>query len=308
MTTTTTTATPATIDLPTVMPGSDLAMIHRNAHLREALGSIPQWRQAAEDLTHLQAVRPAAQRYASAEEEISAWLAAAVRNREQLDPETVAERARAVHADVAAKVSVLRASEALAKSYAAQLDEAVRANEAVLYGSLTDQVREVVQRAREVADCFGLSADRAIATGRAKGWAQAQECARAYTALAGVRATLAQRLGWGGGAFHGWEPFEELRWIRNPREVFSHWREWRRDGAIVNPKNVKDRQPLQAPWPTQTRPAPAEWLAFLAATAEAEPWVPTFEQFARACAEHTEYLHAEDSGIKPQSHTGRAYA
>lgn len=273
---------------------SRLGAIHRGGHqpLRRALCAIPEWVQAVERLNTLEALRPPpAPAEDTAVDELAAWLEQAIEADKLPSGDDALAEAHRVKRDTEARGLLVHAFRQIAGEYATKLDQAVRWNADSIYRHLTDELRAVVTRGREVAEGFGLDAESAIRIGRVEEYQAAAQVAREYAMFRTTRNRLDAALGWADSV-----SYPELRWIANPADpdVFQHWRSWALDGYLVDAHNPQQRRPLSPPWPDphdRLRPEDeaAGWLRFLVNCPAAIPWFPSPGDHRAAASQLHEY-------------------
>lgn len=280
------------VTLPTLLPGSDMPNLHRdNGPLGDALRSIPAWVSAARDLARLTAARPERRNVATPEVEIEAYLENALADGADIDLDALTDYARTVTAELAVMSALHHGFEAAVRQAANRLDETLRDHRQEIHAHLTAQLVDVVEDARDRADAIGLTAEQAIAAGLVDAYQELGDVLLRFRRLRTAASALNTRLGWNiTHAAHA--AFPELMWISNPTDVFEHWRAWHVDGALVNPRDDRDRRPLTPPWPEVTARGDEGlrgWFVFLARTPDAEPWLPTPEQYDAAAKELADY-------------------
>jgi hypothetical protein len=278
------------IQIPQLLPGSDMATLHKAKALQSALRGIPEWAETMGHLAYLESLRPERRRLASVDVEMEVALADAVESRAAVDLPALSTKAAAIRDNLVAHAIVERAFETTARGYVQRLDDIVRNHSSVLYRSLTEEANEIIEAAREHSHVVGLDAQGAIDTGAVDAWQSTQDYRTRFRGLRSAAGLLGQRLGW-----HVENPTHaELRWISNPAQVFEHWRAWKIDGALVNPRNVADRKPLRSPWPDHREmiatDLPDAWFTFLVTTPTAQPWVPSPADYTAAANALDAYL------------------
>jgi hypothetical protein len=249
--------------------------------LRDALVTLPEWRETVERLMHLDRVRPAPRRLASLEVEIEEILFRVAESRGTFDAEAVAAHAALVRDQQSTEQAVQTAFDAAGNRYVEELDTVVRAQVTTLYRHLTGQLVDVIDRARQHADLVDAGAEDAIASDQVRQWQAVNDLRARFRSIRAAYGQLNQHIG---GTIEHLEYFE-VQWISNPAEAWDDWAPWRANGAIVNPANVHDRTELDSPWPdprTGVKDLADGWFSWLVRTPEAQPWAPSPRQHDEA--------------------------
>lgn len=299
---TTKTTGPAEVIRPNLLPGSDMAALHRSTGpLATALATIPEWVENMGHLAHLQNQRPQQRGVATLEMEAEARLAGAVESREQIDLDMLTEYVVTTYARTTSNAAIFRAFETVAASYSRRLDECVRTNADQIHDHLSAQLGEVIGRARTNLEALNLNAEDAIAVGQVDAWQAMKTHREEFQAIRSAAGRLRQRLG-----FNPQHPvYAELMWLRNPAQVFDRWHDWR-TGVRVDPQNP-DSPPLRAPWPSVIgAEETAAWFHYLVNTPAAEPWCPSEDQHDKVGGALADLQHREWIEQGSPSKRGRA--
>lgn len=265
---------PVDVVRPKLLPGSDMAALHRSTGpLAEALATIPEWVEHMGHLAHLQAQRPQHRGAATLEMEAEARLIQVIESREPIDYDALTASVADAHARTTSDAAVFRAFETAAWSYSQRLDASVRENAEQIHSHLSGQLADLIDRARLNPDTLGLNAESAITSGQVEDFQAMRAQREEFHAIRSAVGRMRQRVG-----FNPQHPqYSELLWLSNPLEVFDRWRDWRA-GARVEEQNPNSPRVIP-PWPTTSGgDQEAAWFDYLVSTPDAVAWCPSEEQ------------------------------
>lgn len=236
-----------------------------NPELAAALAQVPEWetwQRHLDDLTEQAAALPA-----PTEDDAVAVVLAALDDGRAITPKMLTELSRprlAVAEHVHAQKVLSRAASALL----ARRDAALAAGTPSALSALHEALVSLIDEHRSRAGDAPTSAQHAIDTGTAEQWQAILDARARYAALRQAQIDLTGLLDhpdprvWHAAYLAN----AEQAWPDLPAAIAGNGRRRRRQGGGFDI--------LTAPWPDDPRDH-AAWLDYLAATPEAEAWIPT---------------------------------